>query len=301
MPGRRPVTPQPPRVAVVTLASSARRDHLDVQLGALRALGAGGSGAEVLRIVVWLEPDPPADLDAEVVLTVPPSSEGEAGRLRLAAARNAGADRAVESGAPLIVFLDADCVPGRDLLARYAAAAVWHGEGVLCGPVTYLPEGVAATDPATLARHRSPHPARPAPAAGTAVTARREEYPLFWSLSFAVTAARWARGPRFDERFEGYGGEDTDFAFRLRDDGVPLVWVGGADAYHQYHPTSSPPVQHLDDILRNGRLFAETWGEWPMTGWLEAFEQKGLVRRTKRGGWRRAREERSTSEPTARS
>jgi len=48
-----------------------------------------------------------------------------------------------------------------------------------------------------------------------------------------------------------------------------LGWVGGARAYHQHHPVSSPPVEHLDDILRNGRLFHERWGEWPMTGWLE--------------------------------
>ena len=42
---------------------------------------------------------------------------------------------------------------------------------------------------------------------------------------------------------------------------------------------SSPPVQHLDDILRNGRRFADRWGQWPMTGWLEAFEREGAVRR----------------------
>ena len=84
--------------------------------------------------------------------------------------------------------------------------------------------------------------------------------------------------PRFDERYEGYGGEDTDFGFRLRDAGVPLVWVGGAHAYHQYHPTSVPPWQHLDDILRNGRHFAQRWGRWPMTGWLDAFERAGAIR-----------------------
>ena len=65
----------------------------------------------------------------------------------------------------------------------------------------------------------------------------------------------------------------------MRDAGTPLAWVGGAHAYHQHHPTSSPPWQHLDDILRNGRRFANRWGHWPMTGWLEAFERAGAVRR----------------------
>ena len=35
--------------------------------------------------------------------------------------------------------------------------------------------------------------------------------------------------------------------------------------------------QHLDDILRNGSRFAARWGEWPMTGWLEAFAEAGAV------------------------
>ena len=42
---------------------------------------------------------------------------------------------------------------------------------------------------------------------------------------------------------------------------------------------SSPPVEHLDDILRNGRVFRDRWGSWPMRGWLEAFERRGLVSR----------------------
>lgn len=273
-----------PGIAVVTLASAGRREHLDVQLAALASSG-------VTRVVVWLEGEGPGDtgdtggtgdLDAETVLAVPPGPGG----LRLAAARNAGADRAVADGASLLVFLDADCVPGPDLLSRYSEAAQGESDAVLCGPVTYLPPGVDASSPDELLRHRDPHAARPAPPAGTLLTARDDEYPLFWSLSFAVTASRWAAGPRFDERYEGYGGEDTDFAFALRDAGVPLVWVGGADAYHQHHPVSSPPVDHLADILRNGALFAERWGEWPMTGWLEAFERLGLVSRAADGGWR---------------
>ena len=51
---------------------------------------------------------------------------------------------------------------------------------------------------------------------------------------------------------------------------------------------SSPPWQHLDDILRNGAAFSERWGEWPMGGWLEAFAAAGAIER--RGdGWVRVR------------
>jgi N-acetylglucosaminyl-diphospho-decaprenol L-rhamnosyltransferase len=259
-----------PARTVVTLTSTPRLDHVRNQLASLRRLGDVGS------VVVWIGDDTPPHLDADEVLQVAPGPLG----LRLAAARNAGADRAVERGASLVIFLDADCIPGPDLLDTYAAAAAAYPRAVLCGPVTYLQPGVDVTDGDALAAATNPHAARPAPAPGEVLPATPEQYPLFWSLSFAMTADAWRDAPRFEEGYEGYGGEDTDFAFALRDSGTPMAWVGGAHAYHQYHPTSKPPWQHLDDILRNGRRFAERWGQWPMTGWLEAFEEAGAIRRS---------------------
>jgi N-acetylglucosaminyl-diphospho-decaprenol L-rhamnosyltransferase len=257
------------RVTVVTLSSMPRLVHLQNQVNAVRELG------EVDIVLVWVGEDAPPALDVDHTLHVPPGPHG----LRLAAARNAGADRAVRTGAELVIFLDADCVPGPELVDRYSQAAAEHDGAVLCGPVTYLAPGVDVGDAAHLVSATNPHPARPAPAPGQVVQASPAEYPLFWSLSFALTARAWAGLVRFDEGYEGYGGEDTDFAFALRDTSTPLVWVGGAHAYHQHHPTTSPPWQHLDDILRNGRRFAGRWGQWPMTGWLAAFEREGAVRR----------------------
>ena len=75
----------------------------------------------------------------------------------------------------------------------------------------------------------------------------------------------------------GYGAEDTDFGRKAEMLGIDLAWVGGARAYHQHHPVSDPPVEHLEDILRNGALYARRWGTWPMGGWLNAFEQRGLI------------------------
>jgi hypothetical protein len=68
-------------------------------------------------------------------------------------------------------------------------------------------------------------------------------------------------------------------------EGLDLGWLGDARAYHQHHPTQDPPVQHLHAILRNARLFHERWGWWPMSGWLEAFAQRGLVE-LRDGAWR---------------
>jgi hypothetical protein len=55
--------------------------------------------------------------------------------------------------------------------------------------------------------------------------------------------------------------------------------VGGAHAFHQFHPTADPPVQHVDDIVRNARVFHRRWGWWPMQGWLAGFEQAGMISR----------------------
>ncbi|AGL16566.1 glycosyltransferase family 2 protein [Actinoplanes sp. N902-109] len=261
--------------AVITLCSAARLEHVRRQQRLL-------AGQPVRRVLVWLDADPPPPVaefaDAEV-LHVPPGPAG----LRLAAGRNRGAAAA---GADLLVFLDADCLPGPDLLTRYRDAAQAYPGGVLCGPVTYLPAGVLPEHPAELSALTSPHAARPAPPDGENVVAGPDDYRLFWSLSFAVTAATWAALGGFHPGYEGYGGEDTDLAYTARAAGVPLVWVGGAHAYHQHHPTSSPPWQHLDDILRNGRLFAGRWGFWPMQGWLDAFAAAGAIELTP-SGWQR--------------
>jgi N-acetylglucosaminyl-diphospho-decaprenol L-rhamnosyltransferase len=259
--------------AVVTICSASRLDHVRRQQRFL-------ASEPVQRIVVWLDADPPPPVPAVPefagadLVHVPPGEQG----LRLAAGRNRGAERA---RADLLVFLDADCLPGPDLLSRYRAAADVEPGAPLCGPVTYLPAGVLPEHAGALPALTAPHPARPAPPAGENVPG---EHRLFWSLSFAVTARTWRTAGGFHEAYQGYGGEDTDFAFAARDAGVPLVWAGGAHAYHQHHPTSAPPWQHLDDILRNGGIFAGRWGSWPMQGWLDAFAAAGAIERTP-AGW----------------
>ena len=83
--------------------------------------------------------------------------------------------------------------------------------------------------------------------------------------------------------------------------GLGLTWVGGAAAYHQWHPVGSPPVGHLTDIVRNGALFAKRWGWWPMGGWLTEFEALGLARRASDGGWQVAYDRQVGAEPAGRS
>jgi len=206
-------------------------------------------------------------------------------RLPVAEARNRGAAAAIADGAELLVFLDVDCIPAPHLLERYRAAAESHPGTLLSAAVGYLPAGASPTDTDRFDELAHFHPFRPRPADGEVTFGHPD---LFWSLSFAASTATWQRIGGFHEHYRGYGGEDTDFALLAKKAGIGLGWVGGATAYHQYHPTSSPPVQHLDDILSNGALFARRWGFWPMQGWLDAFERRGLVaRNTDTGSYHR--------------
>jgi GT2 family glycosyltransferase len=148
---------------------------------------------------------------------------------------------------------------------------------LLCGPVAYLPPAPAGGYPATgLHALAQAHPARPVPANDELQPG--DDHTLFWTLSFAVRRGTWERIGGFCEHYVGYGGEDTDYGQAARRAGVDLCWVGGAWAYHQHHAGESPPLQHLDDILRNAAHFHRRWGWWPMGGWLEAFAERGLAR-----------------------
>jgi N-acetylglucosaminyl-diphospho-decaprenol L-rhamnosyltransferase len=142
--------------------------------------------------------------------------------------------------------------------------------------VTYLsppPPGGYALDRLDLLD--DPHPARPDP--GRSRVLRGTDPDLFWSLSFAVSRTGWQRVGGFCEEYVGYGGEDTDFGHQVVRRGLEHGWLGDARAYHQWHPVSSPPVEHLDDILRNAAIFHARWGRWPMEDWLEGFEEQGLA------------------------
>lgn len=208
---------------------------------------------------------PPTDF---LVTMVRLETEG----LPLAAARN----RAVAVAASdRLLFLDVDCIPLRDCLATMDVTLSEH-DALLCADVRYLGPSDARADwtDATLLDAGKPHPVRAFPATGI----RREHNPgLFWSLAFAIRRDRFVALGGFDERFTGYGAEDTDFGFRADAVGVPLLFVGGAIACHQHHVTYDPPLQHFDDVVRNARTFKEAWGFWPMEGWLTDYAALGLI------------------------
>jgi GT2 family glycosyltransferase len=257
--------------AVVTIVRG-RAGHLhNLVLGLLR----GSQPPAELVVVVMGGDDPTLGLPTTPFPLRTVSCEPTGDELPLARARNLGV---ATTTSPAVVLLDVDCIPGRELVARYTTALTERA-ALLMGSVRYLDPGAADADWTEHGLHRrsQPHPSRPVPAAEGAVPTDR--YELFWSLSFGVRRTTFVDTiGGFDEQLDGYGGEDTDLAFAARAAGVPLAWLPAAVAYHQHHDTFSPPLNHLRSIVANARRFRAKWGIWPMEGWLTAFEQLGLVR-----------------------
>jgi GT2 family glycosyltransferase len=260
--------------AVVTVVHG-RHDHFDRQ----RASLALSTVAPDHHVVVAVD-DPVVAADDRCAASLPGHPLG----LPIAAARNRGADVAVGRGADVLVFLDVDCLVDPGLVLTYAEAVREEPRTVWSGPVTYLdPPPAQGYDVSSLAHLDAPHPARPAPPPGVRI--RGADPDLFWSLSFACSVDAWHHTGGFCEDYLGYGGEDTDFGRVVVGSGLDLGWLGDARAYHQWHPVSRPPVEHVADIVRNAEIFRLRWGTTPMLGWLEAFEDRGLVRRGDGGRW----------------
>ncbi len=196
----------------------------------------------------------------------------EGSGLPLAAARNAAARAASGDG---LLFLDVDCIPMRGLVGAMAKI-IEELDALICGHVRYLGPGDNRSpwQEADLLRRSSDHPARCFPESGLRHVS---DAGLFWSLVFGIRRNTFMALGGFDEAFAGYGGEDTDFGFRAREADLPLVFMGGPGAFHQFHDTFDPPLQHFQDIIRNARIFREKWRQWPMSGWLAEFERIGLI------------------------
>lgn len=264
-------------LAVVTIVRG-RHGHLRRQLAAVAAL----EPQPMLHVVVGMgDPELPAVVrsasGAATRFVEQPVDE----RLPLSAARNRGVAVAAAHGALAVALLDVDCIPEPSLVGDYSAALTrlraQPGPVVVSGRVRYLPEGMADDDyvMSSLERLGSDNAARVVPDSDEPVAGDPR---MVWSLNLGATVVDWNAVGGFDERYEGYGGEDTDFGQRLRRAGGGMWWIRNAGAFHQWHPVSRPPVEHVADIITNANLFRDTWGWYPMEGWLEEFERRGLVR-----------------------
>jgi GT2 family glycosyltransferase len=252
-------------LSVVTLAKG-RPEHLrNLVIGLTRQTQAP------VELIVAVMQDQPYDLPGAPFPIRQMMIDGEG--LPLAAARNMAARAAIGD---TLVFLDMDCIPSPGLVADYARR-IEDLDGLLMGEVLYLPGGATEGDwrsedfAAVAVRHSD---RRGPPADGIEAC---NDYRCFWSLNFAMRRATFMKLGGFHEGYRGYGGEDTDFGKMLDEAGVPIAWIRGGLAHHQYHPHHMPPVHHLDSVVRNAELFEARWGYRTMGHWLHAFRLMGLI------------------------
>lgn len=255
-------------ISLLTIASGRREQlhHL------LRGVAAQAQKPREVIVVFMNEtvPDKLPDPGCEMRLY---NINSKVDQLPIAKARNRAA---AEARGDTLAFLDVDCIPHSEYL-KELEHAVCLTKGLVMADVRYLPQAAEEhiwTDE-TLDRAAQEHPRRPSMPPDRALIDL--PYTMFWSLAFGIRPRDFERLGGFDEKYRGYGGEDTDFAFTARAAGLALYGCR-ALAYHQFHPTYTPPFNHIEDIVENARRFYEKWRIWPMGGWLRQFATQGYIK-----------------------
>nr|WP_299241629.1 galactosyltransferase-related protein [uncultured Halomonas sp.] len=252
--------------SILTLVRG-RREHL---VNLMQGLAQQTQPPDEL-VIAYMQPAPYRDLP---VLPFPVRHlHVHSDLMPLARARNQAAAAARHDK---LIFLDVDCIPSPTLVETYSLA-LDDKRGLYLGEVLYLPANSVdeALDYTWLDELGQAHPARP-PMPDTGTRAEPDPGSL-WGLSFALHRDSYWRAGGMNEAYRGYGGEETDFAWRLAQTDLPFFWVANARAYHQHHRLFAPPYQHFEHILRNAEYFHDQWGRWCMEYWLGQFRDAGLI------------------------
>lgn len=192
--------------------------------------------------------------------------------LPLAAARNKAASLATESK---LIFLDIDCICDRHLIKTFNHH-LDQEDALYAGSVRYLKQDWQKDNWTLEILNQQSFSSKLQGQKVTGFNKVAHPYEMFWSLCFGITKKTFARINGFDHDYIGYGGEDTDFAFTARSHQLPLYKIG-ALAYHQFHPSYAPPLNHLTEIVRNARIFYRKWNVLPMEKWLYQFADLGYL------------------------
>jgi hypothetical protein len=202
------------------------------------------------------------------------------GTERLSQVRNNAVRMLLERGVSpdaRLIFLDGDCVPQPDMVARHLGIGS-RGDLVIAFRIDLTPAQTEAFDEDALLAGRPPI----TPTAGqlAALSRRHRRYcrqqllrrlglakrhkpkPLGGHHSVPLAMCRAVNG--FDEEFHTWGTEDDDFGRRVyAAGGTSVVAVRDIVVYHQHHPARAPDDWHdrpNAKLFRKGRPIRCTHG-----------------------------------------
>jgi GT2 family glycosyltransferase len=141
-----------------------------------------------------------------------------------ASARNAGIEAA---RAPIVLFTDADIIASRDLLSKHLARHDKSSE-----PRAVIGWEVQVDSYAAYLR-KSRHPEERGHLHPP--TRKHIDWLYFMTGNASVPKAELDRVGRFDEDFTGYGHEDLELGYRLKQAGLTIEYAPEAVNYH-WHP-----------------------------------------------------------------
>ena len=180
----------------------------------------------------------------------------------LARARNAGARAAAH---PILVFLDGDVIAEAGLLAAHAR---WHhavSDALTLGFCAYvsaagIDSGAVRHRPGTLGELFADRPfdrpwlERHMARTGDMTSGHDDLFRAVTGHNLGISRAFFEAVGGFDESFARYGGEDTEFGYRVQMQGGLLAPERGAFAWHQGRWAEGRSDKARDQALQRAKL-----------------------------------------------
>lgn len=262
--GVRSVDPGPMPTVSVVIPVYNRPDLLERTLA---GLAAQTYPEELLSIIVA---DDGSNVPIEPIVDAADERVSYASQER----RGYGAGRARNLGArtadgEVLVFIDADCVPHPDLVARHAEWHRYASNLAVVGARPHIDTSTVSVD--EFASGEVDWPNLLATATADETSATRDWRTLFYrrtsdlrtgdeifrslvSSNFSVRTDRFHDVGGFDESFDRWGGEDTELGWRLFNDAAVFIPDGEAIVAHQTQQDEGDgdwrdAARHLNDAI----------------------------------------------------
>lgn len=252
------------------------RDRRAMLLELLRRLGAQDAAPGAFEVVVVDAGSTDSTTSAlSSWFSRQPFRSVAIGPAAAARARNAGASASVGH---LLIFLDDDMLPDPGFISAHLEAARQFPGAVVVGACPVA--GARRPFSRMIARW---YAGQFDAMTTTATTGHTLTAFQVFTGNLMVPRAVFERIGGFDERFEGYGGEDTDFGIRLVAAGIPLRYAPWAVAAHRFGASWPVWISRVRALAASTILLVEKHPRWAREFPVGQMEPSSVLRR--HGAW----------------